>query len=172
MTAQLGPDIPSVFLVIVPACNLWYSAQGLPEQPQSQKTSLCVLLIIVPALQSAEENPNPSHCGRGCAQKSEPFAVSPRLNAKVWTLPLFWKLSAKVQTLSRFWLACVHKCEPFANISEKCKPIWWFPECARLCQNPELFHQTLHRKWSTPRPTKKKHFYDNLMKAECNKNDR
>ena len=56
-------------------------------------------------------------------QKCEPLTSLARICKKVRTLFLFAGAWPQVRTLSRFWLACVQKCEPFANIFEKCEPL-------------------------------------------------
>ena len=102
----------------------------------------------------------------------------------------------KVQTLSKFRRARAQKCEPFASLRQKREPFQGFGEhvpksanplqiftksanlfeslleCAKLCQNLEPFQWNLHPKCSCSRPTKTSHFYNKLMKTECDKNGR
>ena len=68
------------------------------------------------------------------------------------------------------------KCETFRgsgeHVSKSVNPFDVLFECVGLRQNFEPFHQNLHQKCSTTRSTKKMHFRDEFMKAECNKNGR
>ena len=61
---------------------------------------------------------------------------------------------------------------PLQIFTKSANPSGNLAECAKLCQNSEPFHWNLHQKCSPTRSAKKIHFYDKIVKAECDKNGR